>query len=221
LNQETLNDESGKLLFLSLGGNFINKDTDNLTLGIADYYTNVYALTLSPATLTGNIGDTYQLQSLVSINNDPATRAVTYTTSASSKATVSGSGIVSLVSAGSAIITCYMTDNTTISASSVITISASATSLSEVRISPVIDYILESDTTNFTTYVYSSGCVTSDTFTFAVSGSVPTDHYTFTAVSGNSFSVKNITKYLDDTLTITATSGSYSGHIDLELRGAW
>jgi hypothetical protein len=38
LNQQTGNDESSTLLQLSVGGHFINENTDNLTLGIADYY---------------------------------------------------------------------------------------------------------------------------------------------------------------------------------------
>jgi hypothetical protein len=38
--QETLSDTSGRLLTLSMGGNFINPDTDDIVNGIADRYVN-------------------------------------------------------------------------------------------------------------------------------------------------------------------------------------
>lgn len=38
LNQTTSDDESGTLMLISMGGNFVNYNTDNIQLGIADYY---------------------------------------------------------------------------------------------------------------------------------------------------------------------------------------
>jgi hypothetical protein len=38
LMQETMNDESSRLLTLTMGGNFVNKDTDDIVDGIADRY---------------------------------------------------------------------------------------------------------------------------------------------------------------------------------------
>jgi hypothetical protein len=40
LNRQTMDDSSSSFLHLSMGGNFVNQDTDNITLGIADYYSN-------------------------------------------------------------------------------------------------------------------------------------------------------------------------------------
>jgi hypothetical protein len=40
LNQETIGDDSGTLMLLSMSANFVNQDTDNIILGIADYYSN-------------------------------------------------------------------------------------------------------------------------------------------------------------------------------------
>lgn len=45
LNQKTSDDTSATLLKFSMGGNFVNKDVDNLILGIADYYKNYSNLT--------------------------------------------------------------------------------------------------------------------------------------------------------------------------------
>ena len=45
LNQSTMDDQSPKLLTFSMGGNFVNPDLDNITLGVADYYKNYSNLT--------------------------------------------------------------------------------------------------------------------------------------------------------------------------------
>lgn len=41
LNQQTLDDTSSRLVTYSMGGNYVNKDTDDLELGIADKYLNI------------------------------------------------------------------------------------------------------------------------------------------------------------------------------------
>ena len=50
LNEKTTDDSSGTLLQLSLGGNFVNADTDDLVNGIADRYLN-YDLITSASTV--------------------------------------------------------------------------------------------------------------------------------------------------------------------------
>lgn len=58
LNQQTLDDSSSKLATFSMGGNYVNKDTDDLENGIADRYLNIGFFT--SASMVGNysiVGD--------------------------------------------------------------------------------------------------------------------------------------------------------------------
>jgi hypothetical protein len=91
----------------------------------------------------------------------------------------------------------------------------------EVRTSPSIDYILQGDTTTFTTYLYQNGNILNNAFIFTTDNDVATEKYDFTIISDNSFSIKNNLMDLVNILTVTATSGSYTSDIELSLRGAW
>jgi len=62
----------------------------------------------------------------------------------------------------------------------------------------------------------------SDAYAFALANSnVPSDHYVLTTIDDNSFSVQNVEMYLSYPLVISATSGSYTKDISVDLRGAW
>jgi len=95
--------------------------------------------------------------------------------------------------------------------------------LDSIQITPTSGSIIEGTTITYSCYLYISGVQQADTFTFSVSGSssVPTSYYTFISIDGNSFSVENITKYLDSPLLIDCVSGAYSRQFSIVLRGAW
>jgi hypothetical protein len=101
-------------------------------------------------------------------------------------------------------------------------VTASGTSTNEVRVLPSDNIeILESETTIFTTYLYSNGVAQANTFTFAPANTnVPTDHYIM-ITNNNGFSLENVERYLDWPLLITATSGSYTKQISITLNGAF
>jgi len=222
LNQETTDNDTCKLLELSMGADVVNEDTDDVVNGIADIYKSVYSLTLTPSSIVGTVGDSFLLSSNLEINDITVTKDMTYVSSASSVAIVSGSGGIVLVGNGSANILTYMTDNTSASAICSVVVSASSTAPYETRVSPANDTILEGTTTTFTVYGYVGGVQQVDAYTFALADSnVPSDHYTLTTIDNNSFSVKNIEMYLAYPLIITASSGSYSEDIEIQLRGAW
>jgi hypothetical protein len=224
MNQKTSDDTSGGLLQLILGGpHQVNYDTDDIINGIADRYDAVYAVSIaSGSVISGAVGTTSQISAVVTTNGVPSTsQSVAYATSASAIATVSGSGLVSLVSTGSANIIVSMASNTNIYDDVLVSVSGSATPAYEVRVSPTDGYILQGDTQVYTSFLYLDGTVQADVFSFTTSGSVPVGNYVFTVIGDNSFSVENVDMYVDSPLQVVCVSGMHSKTIDIELRGAW
>lgn len=221
LNQNTMDDTSANMLKFNMGGNYVNPETDDLVNGIADGKKFVFSLSLSPSSISGSVGSTYQLIPNLTLNGIVSTKPLSYYSSSSSIATVSSSGIVTLVSSGSANIVCHMTDNITASAITLATCSSSI-DLYDIRISPNQQYIFEDDTVTFSSYLYLNGVQQADAFTYAIANSdVPTANYEFNVIDGNNFSIKNKLKYLNDPLVIDITSGSYASQLSLEMRGSW
>jgi hypothetical protein len=103
-----------------MGANQVNEDTDDVTNGIADYYKNVFALSLSPSAISAQVGDTSQITPILTWNGDVSDKAISYRTSASTVSSVSASGLVTMVASGTATITGYMTDNVSIAFGAVI-----------------------------------------------------------------------------------------------------
>jgi hypothetical protein len=144
-NQETSDDESGTLLILTVGGNYINPDTDDLVAGIADRYKDYNNFT-----------------------------------------------------------------------------SASMAGSYSIIATPEMADIIESGSAIYDVRYYSGSTMLSGSFVFSVSGSsVPTDHYSFSAIDANSFYVINHEKYPEGTLDILCSGSSGSRVLNLELRGAW
>ena len=222
LNDQTFDNNSCQLLELILERNYLNEDTDDLVNGVANYYSSAYSLSVIPTSITGNIGDTFQITPTLTRNGDPITKPISYSTSASPIATVSGSGLVTLITNGSCIITGCMTNNTSASAVIPVTVSASAISNYEVRVSPDLDYILEGETKTYDVRLYLDGVVQADTFTFIINdANVPLDKYTLTSPNGNTFVLTNNAYYLDYPLVISCTSGTHNRLLSISLRGAW
>jgi len=222
LNNQTSNNDSCQLLELILERNFLNEDTDDLVNGIANYHSSSYSLSVIPTSITGNIGDTFQVTPTLTRNGDPITKPISYSTSASPIATVSGSGLVTLITNGSCIITGCMTNNTSASAVIPVTVSASAVSNYEIRVSPDSDYILEGETKTYDVKLYLDGVVQADTFTFIINdANVPLDKYTLASPNGNTFVLTNNAYYLDYPLVISCTSGTHNRLLSISLRGAW
>ncbi len=225
LNQQTSDDTSGQLLVMTMENYQVDETTDNLTLGIADYYRSVYSVSLSASQISGNIGESYPINATLLLNSIPTSGSLTYTSSASDIATIDTSGSITMIASGSTIAYAYMGGNADISASALVAVSASSAPINteEIRVTPSDNVsILEEDTTTFTSYLYLNGVQQADVFTYAPANTnVPTNHYTLTTISQNSFSVKNNEMYLESPLLINATSGSYTKQISISLNGAW
>lgn len=225
LMQQTSDDTSSRVLTLTMGGYEKDQiqDVDNLVLGIADYYKKLYTLSFSASQVSGNAGETYLLDSTLMQNNSITNASLSYSTSSSSIATVSTSGVVTLISSGSATITGCLVNNASVTASATFIVNASPIYSYEVRISPSENFnILEGESQTFTTYLYANGSQQADAFSFALANdNVPVNRYVMSIIDTHNFSIENVNKYLNDPLIITATSGSFVKQIDIYLVGAW
>lgn len=220
-NQQTYSDETAKILSLDLIANFVNNELDDIVNGIADVNTNVYTLTLNQASASGSPTSTVQLSGLVTYNGDTAIRSLEWSTSNPNIATVSGSGLVTLKTIGSCIITANITGNTT-SASCTIAVSNTPVNYTEIRITPSTNYILEGTSGSYSVYAYENGVQQSGSFVFTTTGSnVPSTSYALVTKGANTFAITNILRDVSSYLPVVCTSGSYIETFNIYLRGAW
>jgi len=222
LNIETTDNDSSKLLMLEMGADYVNENTDNISLGIADAYKNDYELTLTPSSIEGIVGNTFQISANLEINDVSTTKDLLYVSSNDAIATVSGSGGVVLISDGDVDISVYVENNISASAICPVVVTGSSVAPYEIRVSPANTTVLEGTTTEFSVVGYIGGNVQAEKYTFAIANSnVPASNYILTIIDDNNFSVRNIDMYLASPLIISATSGSYNTDIEINLRGAW
>ena len=114
------------------------------------------------------------------------------------------------------------TDNLVLGIADYYKYTTSASSVSNIVVSPNDGVILESGSQVFGVHNYSGSTVLSGSFVFSISGSnVPTDHYTFAVIDDNTFSVVNNEMFLDYPLTINCSGSSGSRTFDTYLMGAW
>jgi len=220
-NEKTYDNNSAKILTLDLIANFVNNELDDVILGIADAYTNNYIVTLNKTSVEGAPSSTIQLTPSITYNGNSVVRAMEWTSSNNNIATVSGSGLVTLITAGSCLITTNIAHS---SASAVCTllVTGSPAINNDVVISPDINYILEGALTSYSVYLYTNGVQQADTFVTTCNGnSVPQANYVFTQIDGNSFSIKNNLRNTSSYLTVQCTSGSNVESKNIYLRGAW
>lgn len=194
-------------------------DDDDLVNGIANANKNTYTLSINQNNFQQSVGYTSTLTATLKLNGEVVTEDLTWSSSNISKATINGSGVINLLSAGSVTFTCSMADNSSISDTVTVTIAASPATVKENRINPQVTSILQGSTQVYTIYQYTNNVANASTFTFAVSGA-NASKYTFTNISGNSFSVKSL-GYDATKLTVTCTnvSDSSTKTIEIQLKG--
>jgi len=99
-------------LVLTKSGTSVNLAFDKITDYVkkpGNYFVSVASVTLAPTTASKTVGQTQQLTPTV-LPANAANKSVTYATSDASKATVSASGLVTAVAAGTATITVKTVD---------------------------------------------------------------------------------------------------------------
>jgi len=221
-NTKTADNTSAGFIVLSMERNYDNVDSDDLTNGVARIEGDVYAITLNKATLGIGVAQTSQLLATVKLNGETVTRTVLWSIDTTSKATVSTSGLVTGLVAGTATITCALSGNEDVHAHCALTVSASASDVYDVRVSPTTNYVLEGATQTFDVYLFKNDASQSAIFTFTMlTNSIPTTSYTYTVLNDNQFRIKNIVKYLVEPIIIRCVSGSYTKDVSILLKGKW
>lgn len=221
-NRTTTTNYTTGLLKLSLAVDYANPQGDDYVRGIADVSDNVYDLILNQSAISGGVGQTVQLQATVTLNGEVVSRDLVWTTSNGSRATVDDNGLVAFVASGSVVITCAISGNTLINDTCTATTTGTPVDNYQVIFTPDTNTVLEGDTRTWTAYLYKNGTQQADAMVFSLdSNTVPSANYFYNTSGGNSFSVRNIKKFMADTLDVTATSGAYSATISINLIGAW
>ena len=223
LNRKTSDNTSAGFITLSMAVDYVNEEEDDLVNGVANHiFDNAYTIELNQTTITGSATQTRTLQAVVRLGTSIVNRTVTWSSSDTTKATVNSSGVVTFVANGSAIITCSLENNPSVYDSCAVTVSATPSDVYQIVYTPEQNNVLESTNVTWTFTLYKNGVAQADAFTFVLNPrTVPSTKYTYLVVDNNNFIVQNLGKYVDDYLTVTATSGAYSKALNIFLRGVW
>jgi len=210
------------ILKLTLSTYQKNMAMDDLVNGYASYTDNVYTISLNNQSISGSIGDTYQLSAIVYDSGVVVPRTVVWSSNDVLIATVSSSGLLTLVDTGSATITASLDGDVTVYDDCSVSVDGTPISEYDVVISPTQNYILEGDTQIYDVTLELNGATQVDTFTFTdISDDSISSNYNFDVVDGNSFSIDNIEKSPTQKVVIRATSGIHTKDISIDLSGAW
>lgn len=222
INQKTYDDNSASILILTMGGSFVDPYIDDIQNGIANAFKYVYHLEIIPNSISIEPSETIQLVPRITLNEQIVSKDVTYQSSKPNIATVSATGLVTGMVSGSAIITCTMDENSLVYDTAQVVVSASATDIYEIIVTPNPSYLLKGTSETYQCYLYKNGIAQSNIFTFEINDSnVPVDKYTFTRLTDNSFLVQNIDMYLSYPLSIKCKSDIYEKIVEIHLRGNW
>jgi hypothetical protein len=219
-NLSTDDNESVGLLKLTLGVDFENVETDNLELGIAEYYQNTYDIDIV-SSISGVEGDTLTLNPVVTLNGKTVARNVEWVITDPDVVSITGNTIT-FIEAGSTNVKCQLEGNPFVFKNITVVVSATPSFTYDIRISPTRNYIFEDETDVFTVNLYENNVITANTFTFTViPNTVPTGHYIFSSLTGNTFSIRNVKRFLTDTLDVKCVSGLNEKTYKFNLKGDW
>lgn len=221
-NRQTINNMSVGMLRLSMLANQVNTDTDDLENGIADYSDYVFTLGLNVNNVSVSVGSEYNLIASVKENGVSIDRELIWTSSDVSKITVNEYGIITPISPGSASVTCKLKDNPSVFDVCLVNIVQNIVDNVAIVVSPNVDYIYEGDEQVFYTTLYINNIEQPNTFTYTINqNGVPSENFFYNILSGKSFWIKNVKKYMDKDIIITASSGDVSINIPIKLKGKW
>lgn len=222
VNLSTYDNMSSGIVMLEMVANYVNYEADDITNGIADVNTNAYTFSINETGINGIVGTTIPLTTTVTYNGDTVIRPITWVSSNTLIASVTSGGVVTMNSIGSCTVTANVTDNS-VQDTCTITVTASTPANNKIiTVSPNTNYLFEGETKNYSVYLYLNGVAQTDVFIITCNpNSVPTTDYTFTQLTGNSFSIKNIKKCLTSNLTINYVSGTNSGSMNIFTKGSW
>ena len=210
LREETMNSTETGLLSLICYIYEGNDDTDNLEIGVANYYEKIFTITLDQYYVQQYSGFSVQINPTVKrgeqIRNDVE---LEWKSSDESVATVDENGLITLVSQGEADVTCTMIKNETVEATvHVVNLGEQEEGSQpepsyEARIYPNITDIKQGTSQTFTIEYYINDSTTSpQNLTIEIDrNNVPKRNFDFTT-SDNTFTITNKLKYFESPLKV-------------------
>ena len=218
-SQDDYNTEDVTLYTFYIEWNTVSKELDNLELNIADYYTSNYTLQIDQSDLSLAPSSIGSLSATVTLNGNPVTIPLTWTSSNSQIATIDENGNYTIKGASgtTCTITCTIEGNTQV---------ADSINISVANI-PIIDKVLtvmpsEVSSIKITSSkqiyygVYINGVKQSDIVTVTYSGAT-SDCYSKVDVT-DGVEIKCL-KTSSTPLQITFTSGSLTKTMSIKLTG--
>lgn len=219
-----LTDDMNSVGFLRMTmlANQFNLETDDGINGVADSKEYNYSVSLNENIISINDVSSYQLIPVATLNGETVTKSFSWSSSDVSILTVDSSGVITPVSVGTATIKCSLSDNISIFDTCVVTVTSSLVDNYAISVSPNVNYIYEGSAVTFNTILQLNGVAQPDTFIYSINANgVPINNFQYNILSGNSFWIKNIKKFIDSNIIVTATSGSHSIQIPITLIGGW
>lgn len=222
MNTEFNNNNSAHILELTMEGNYVNSEVDDIVNGIADVPTVSYELNLT--SISGSIGETYTVEAQLIVNEEVVSTNFVISSSNQEVATTENSS-VTLVADGESVITGYFVENPDVTFEIPVTVS-SGTQVSNyyVYFTPTVsDGILQGSTTTYTATIYNNGEeVQNEYLVFTLSQSPSSDYFQFTSNSNNTFTITN--KKMSKTPLVISYENKnldISGTLSITLKGAW
>lgn len=223
LNDWTYDDNSARIVMFTMGGNYVNQQTDDIVNGIANMFQSTYEIGNIPEEISGKPGGSFKLEPILLRNNIVIDNAeFKYASSNRNIITVDSSGLISFISNGTASIMVSYDSNTGVTTDIPVIISAIG-SETNIIVNPLPTFITEGDTVTYTCHLYTDSILMPDIFTVGASpnNTVPQENYSITQVDGNTFIVHNIKYTPYNKLKILCVSGDISKEIAIELKGRW
>jgi len=192
---------------------------DNITLGIADYYQNIYTLSINESDFEQIIGYTGTLSATVKNNDKIIITPLKWTSSDNDIATINNDGEFSLLTDGNVEFTCEMEANSDIKDIINVTVTVIPIDIKQVRINPNKTELLQGYEQIYSVYKYINDVQQIDEFDIQTSGA-NNSKYNLTVIDGNNFKIENL-NYSNIDLLVTCTSlvDSSVGIISIKLRG--
>lgn len=207
------------LVWFTLYRDQVDEVRDDVVNGIADAYSVNYTLEIDSDNFEQSVGYTRQLESIVKLNDIIVTKDVIWSSSDELIGTIDSVGNIELLTLGSVIFTCSMTDNDDVSDSVSIEVVDIPSGIIEVRFEPNKTEISYGDgAIQYVVTKYIDDVAQADGFSFVLSGA-DEDSYNYIEIDDNTFTVESLS-FDYSKLIIKATSlvDSSIGTINVQLK---
>lgn len=224
LNSKIDDYDSPSVIELTVGGNYLNKSTDDFERLIANAYTNQYSITINQDNIQQLVGFKTQLTADVKQEDEIVDKPILWKSSDKKICSIDNEGNIECLSLGKATVTACLSDNVDVEHSIDINVVESIKNEYFVQVTPQnYEYensILQGDTVIYDCILYKNGIAQDDAFTFKVTTNATSKDYKFSVIDGNHFKVSN-KKKSSNNLDIICTSGENVYEYVITLKGAW